>query len=369
MPFKTIEWKDGAAVILDQRKLPGEKTCLRCETHGQVAEAITGMAIRGAPAIGIAAAMGFALGAAENTVPAGTTATVGNTATVGKEEFFARMAEVRKTLEGTRPTAVNLFWATARMAGVMEKNREKPPEEIARILRDEAVAICEEDLQVCKTLGKAGEELIKDGATVMTHCNAGGLATAGYGTALGVIRAAREAGKTVKVISSETRPLLQGARLTAWELRDDGIPVTVIADVAAGYMMKNGTVDAVIVGADRIASNGDVANKIGTYQLSVLAKHHGVEFYVAAPWSTVDMACKSGADIPIEQRAADEVSHFAGARTAADGAEIANPAFDITPAENIAAIITERGIVSPPCADGLARIAQTGTDKHGRSRT
>ena len=345
MPFKTIEWKDGAAVILDQRKLPGEKTYLRCETHTQVAEAITGMAVRGAPAIGIAAAMGFALGAAENS-GAGT-----------GEEFSKEMAEVRKTLEGTRPTAVNLFWATGRMAAVMERHEGAPPGEIARILRDEAVTICNEDLETCMALGKAGQGLIKDGATVMTHCNAGGLATAGYGTALGVIRAARDAGKKVKVISSETRPLLQGARLTAWELCDDGIPVTLIADVAAGYMMKNGAVDAVIVGADRIASNGDVANKIGTYQLSVLAKHHGVAFFVAAPWSTVDMACASGRDIPIEQRAAGEVSHFAGTQTAADGAEIANPAFDITPAENIRAIITERGVASPPYGEELARIS------------
>ena len=344
MPFRTIEWTGGAVSILDQRKLPGEKTRIRCETHKQVAEAITGMAIRGAPAIGIAAAMGFALGAAEN-ADAQT-----------KEEFNKRMAEVRKTLEGTRPTAVNLFWATGRMAETMEKNADAPPREIARILRDEAVAICDEDLEICKKLGKAGERLIANGATVMTHCNAGGLATAGYGTALGVIRAARDAGKTVRVISPETRPVLQGARLTAWELCEDGIPVTVIADTAAGYMMKNGTVDAVIVGADRIAANGDVANKIGTYQLSVLAKHHGVAFYVAAPWSTVDMACPSGAEIPIEQRPAEEVSRFAETQTAAEGAEISNPAFDITPAENIRAIVTEKGIISRPLGEGLSHI-------------
>ncbi|WP_462137026.1 S-methyl-5-thioribose-1-phosphate isomerase [Candidatus Mycalebacterium sp.] len=346
MSFKTIEWKNGAAVILDQRKLPGEKTYFECKTHEQVAEAIRSMAIRGAPAIGIAAAMGYALGAAENRSET-------------KSGFVKKMARVRETLAQTRPTAVNLFWALERMGKLLSANPESEPGEIAEILRAEAIAICDEDLNLCKKIGKTGEPLIKNGATVMTHCNAGGLATAGYGTALGVLRAARDAGKEISVISSETRPLLQGARLTAWELSDDGIPVQIITDTAAGYVMKNGGVDAVIVGADRIASNGDVANKIGTYQLSVLAKHHKIAFYVAAPWSTVDMNCASGKDIPIEQRPEREVSHIGQTRTAAQGAKIINPAFDITPAENIDCIITDRGIVKPPCRENMEKLQPT----------
>ncbi len=346
MPFKTIEWKNGKAVMLDQRKLPGKKTYLKCSTHKEVAEAICSMAIRGAPAIGIAAAMGFALGAAENKKA------------LTKRAFLKKMSKVHKTLGQTRPTAVNLFWALERMEKLLFANSEMPPEDIAEILKAEAMAICEEDLDLCKKIGKAGEPLIKDGATIMTHCNAGGLATAGYGTALGVLRAARDAGKKINVISSETRPLLQGSRLTAWELTDEKIPVTVITDTAAGFVMKNRGVDAVIVGADRIAANCDVANKIGTYQLSVLAKHHGVAFYVAAPWSTVDMNCASGKDIPIEERSGREVSHIGKTKTAAGGAKIINPAFDITPAENIDCIITDRGLVKPPCGKELKKLSR-----------
>ena len=309
-----------------------------------MAEAISEMAIRGAPAIGIAAAMGFALGAKENAD------------CKSADEFISEMKKVGNTLESTRPTAVNLSWALRRMEKIMLSSPGATARETAELLKTEAVAIRDEDLMLCKNIGKAGEPLIPAGATVMTHCNAGGLATAGYGTALGVVRAVRDAGKSIKVISSETRPLLQGARLTAWELCEDGIPVTVMADTAAGYVMKNGGVDAVIVGADRIASNGDVANKIGTYQLSVLARHHGIAFYVAAPWSTVDMNCKSGKDIPIERRPEREVSHIGGTKTAADGAEIINPAFDITPAENIDRIITDMGTVEPPFGDGLEKL-------------
>ncbi len=345
MSFKTIEWKNGAAVILDQRKLPAEKTSIECSTHREVADAIISMAIRGAPAIGIAAAMGFALGAKENS------------GARTRKIFLEKMEKVRKTLEQTRPTAVNLFWALERMEKAISRNPQKSPAELAALLKTEATVICDEDLELCKRIGKAGEGLIKNGATVMTHCNAGGLATAGYGTALGVIRAARDAGKNIRVISSETRPLLQGSRLTAWELSEDGIPVTVIADTAAGYVMGNKMVDAVVVGADRIAANGDVANKIGTYQLSVLARHHGIAFHVAAPWSTVDMNCASGKDIPIEHRDRREVSHIGERKTAADGAEIINPAFDITPARNIDCIITDRGTVKPPCRRELEKLA------------
>ncbi len=344
MSFRTIEWKNGAAVILDQRKLPEEEIYLECSTHSEVADAICSMAIRGAPAIGIAAAMGFALGAAENT------------GARTKKRFLEKMAEVGRTLKRTRPTAVNLFWALERMEKVISENPQASPEELAGLLKNEAVEICDEDLEVCRKIGKIGEQLIKNGATVMTHCNAGGLATAGFGTALGVIKAARDAGKSIKIISSETRPLLQGSRLTAWELSGCEIPVTIITDTAAGYVMGNRMVDAVIVGADRIAANGDVANKIGTYQLSVLAKHHGIEFYVAAPWSTVDMNCVSGKDIPIEQRAHREVSHIGEKKIAADGAEIINPAFDITPAANIDCIVTDRGMVKPPCRKELEKL-------------
>lgn len=346
MSFGTVEWKNGAAVILDQRKLPAEKTFLECSTHGEVADAIRSMAVRGAPAIGIAAAMGFALGAAEN---AGART---------RERFAEGMRKVGKTLAQTRPTAANLFRALERMEKVISKNPKASPGELAGLLRDEAVAMRDEDLRICKKIGEAGAGLIKDGATVMTHCNAGALATAGYGTALGAVRAAHGAGKKVRVISPETRPLFQGARLTAWELSEDGIPVSVIADTAVGYAMANKMVDAVIVGADRIAANGDVANKIGTYQISVLAGRHGIGFHVAAPWSTVDMNCASGGDIPIEQRSATEVSHFGGARIAAEGAEIMNPAFDITPAENISSIITERGAAIPPCREEMERLAR-----------
>lgn len=345
MPFRTIEWKNDCVVILDQRKLPEEKIYLECSTHGEVANAIRSMAIRGAPAIGIAAAMGFALGAAENS------------GIRTRERFLEKMEQVRKTLEQTRPTAVNLFWALERMRKTVSRNPQTPAGELAGILKDEAVAICDEDLKLCRKIGENGETLIKNNATVMTHCNAGGLATAGFGTALGVVRAARNAGKNIKVISSETRPLLQGSRLTAWELSDDAIPVTVITDTAAGYVMKNKMVDAVIVGADRIAANGDVANKIGTYQLSVLAGHHGIAFYVAAPWSTVDMKCESGKDIPIEQRERREVSYIGGKRVADKEADIINPAFDITPAENIDCIVTDRGIVRPPCRKELEKLA------------
>ncbi len=345
MPFRTIEWKNGSAVvILDQRKLPEEESYLQCSTHEEVAYAISSMAIRGAPAIGIAASMGFALGAAQNS------------GAKTKEIFLESMINVRETLEQTRPTAVNLFWALERMENLLLKNPQAAPGELAGILRTEAVTICEEDLNLCKKIGKNGQSLIKNDSTIMTHCNAGGLATAGYGTALGIIRAAHDSGKKVNVISPETRPLLQGSRLTAWELSYDKIPVTVITDTAAGYTMKNKTVDAIIVGADRIAANGDVANKIGTYQLSVLAKHHGIPFHVAAPWSTFDMNCASGKGIPIEQRSWREVSGIGNKRTAAEGAEIINPAFDVTPAENIDSIITDRGVIRHPCREEIEKL-------------
>ena len=338
--FKTIEWKDGKVVMIDQRRLPGEEVYVECSSYEDVAKCIKEMVIRGAPAIGVAAAMGIALGAVDSAQ--------------NKEGFFFEsLKKVLEVISKTRPTAVNLFWAVKRMNGVIESNRDKSPTEISGLLVEEAKNICEEDIQICKDLGKNGSKLITTGMSVMTHCNAGGLATAGYGTALGVIRAAVKDGKGIKVIANETRPILQGARLTAWELERDGIPVTLITDSMAGYVMSKGMVDAVVVGADRIAANGDVANKIGTYSLSILAKSHRIPFYVAAPVSTIDFGCPTGDLIPIEQRDVKEVTHIGDKRIAAD-VDVFNPAFDITPAENVDAIITEIGVYEKPYEESLA---------------
>ena len=332
MSFRTIEWRDNRVIMIDQTRLPGEEVYNEYTDFQGVAEAIRGMIIRGAPAIGVAAAMGVALGARD---------IIADTF----ESFFRQLENVCETIGRTRPTAVNLFWAIDRMKRVAQDNRDKSLEEIRTILKEEAIRIEEEDLEICKNIGKNGASLITSGATILTHCNAGGLATAGYGTALGVIRAAHDADKNIKVIADETRPWLQGARLTAWELMKDGIPVTLISDNMAGWLMQKGEIDCCVVGADRIAANGDTANKIGTYSVAVLAKEHNIPFYVAAPVSTFDLSLESGDRIPIEERHAHEVTHLRGLPVAPEGVKVRNPAFDVTPARYITAIITERGVV------------------------
>lgn len=332
MSFRTIEWRDNKVIMIDQTRLPGEEIYNEYEDFQGVAEAIRGMIIRGAPAIGVAAAMGVALGARE---------IIADT----YESFSQQLGNVCDVLARTRPTAVNLFWALERMKRVAENHRDMDLKSIREILKAEAIRIEEEDLEICRAIGRNGALLIRDGATILTHCNAGGLATAGYGTALGVIRAAHEAGKKIQVYADETRPWLQGARLTAWELMKDGIPVTLITDNMAGYFMRNGAITACIVGADRIAANGDTANKIGTYTVAVLAKENKIPFYVAAPVSTLDLKIKSGGDIPIEERQASEVTHLQGLPIAPEGVRVRNPAFDVTPARYISGIITEKGVV------------------------
>ena len=341
--FRTIEWKNNRVLMIDQRKLPAEEVYIECTTFEQVAECIRNLTIRGAPAIGIAAAMGMALGALE----------IDNDCSYKKLE--EHMKNVSQHMALTRPTAVNLFWAIGRMNNLISECREKKVEEIKNLLVTEAVNIRKEDLRTCEQIGENGAELIKDNSVILTHCNAGGLATAGYGTALGVIRSAFRQGRNISVISSETRPVLQGARLTTWELEREGIPVRLITDSMAGYMMSRGIVNSVVVGADRVASNGDTANKIGTYSLSVLAKHHDIPFYVAAPTSTIDGECLSGEDITIEQRNPEEVTHMDGRRISAR-VEALNPAFDITPAENIACLITEVGLFRKPYSESLGRL-------------
>ncbi len=319
--------------LLDQRLLPGQETWLELSTAEQVADAIRTLAVRGAPAIGVAAAYGLAVEARRGA-------------------DAARLREAADLLAHARPTAVNLAWAVRRMSRRLGLGD-------AEILA-EAHAIRDEDEAACRRMGALGAALLPPRATVLTHCNAGALATAGYGTALGVIRAAVESGNPVKVLADETRPFFQGARLTAWELHRDGIPVTILTDNMAGWLMSRGEVGCVVVGADRIARNGDVANKIGTYALAVLARHHGIPFYVAAPWSTVDLATASGDDIPIEERASDEVNVIGGQRIAPAGVAARYPAFDVTPAELVTAIITERGVVRGPHADGLAALERAG---------
>ncbi|PJA80794.1 MAG: S-methyl-5-thioribose-1-phosphate isomerase [Nitrospirae bacterium CG_4_9_14_3_um_filter_51_5] len=331
----TVEWKDHHVVILDQRALPGDVRFLDCGTYQEVAEAIRDLSVRGAPAIGVTAALGIALGARQF-------------AEAHREKFFVLMDQVCRALASTRPTAVNLFWAVARMKRVMASVSTLPIPEIQQRLQEEALAIFAEDLRVNRAIGTCGSAIIRDGDHILTHCNAGALATAGYGTALGVVRAAWEQGKRIRVYADETRPVLQGARLTAWELQQDGIPVTLITDNAAGALMKQGRVHSCVVGADRIAANGDVANKIGTYSVAVLAHAHDIPFYVAAPSSTIDMETADGKDIPIEERSASEVTCLYGDRMIApQGVDVWNPAFDVTPADLITGIITERGIFSP----------------------
>jgi methylthioribose-1-phosphate isomerase len=343
--IKTLEWTDAGVRFLDQTKLPSEETYVTCATWEEVADAIRTMVVRGAPAIGVAAAMGIALGASQ---------TEGDHVA----EFRRNFEEICEKMAATRPTAVNLFWAIERMRARFEASVEMPVKQIQQALITEAQRIYVEDLAANEALSKHGAALLPASGGVLTHCNAGALATAGgYGTALGVIRAAVEAGKKLHVFADETRPVLQGSRLTAWELQKDGIPTTVIADNMAGAMMQKGKIAAVVVGADRIAANGDTANKIGTYTVAVLAKEHGIPFYVAAPFSSIDMETPDGSKIPIEQRAAREMTHVGATRIAPEGVKVENPAFDVTPNALIAAIITERGVARPPFAESLRKLA------------
>jgi methylthioribose-1-phosphate isomerase len=332
MRVKTIEWKNDQVVMLDQRLLPHKEINRVCRDYKEVAAAITQMVIRGAPAIGVAAAMGVALGALKSKA----------------KNFDDEFNEIVSTLAKTRPTAVNLFWALERMKKVYLENRDGGVEAVKRLLKIEAQKIYKEDIAANKKIGEFGAKLLTDAKHVMTHCNAGALATAGYGTALGVIRALKESGQKFEVLVNETRPFLQGARLTAWELKKEKIAATLITDNMSGYLMQTGRVDAVVVGCDRIAANGDVANKIGTYTIAVLARRHGIPFYVAGPTSSIDLNCPTGKDIPIEQRDPKEVSHMFGRRLAPEGMTILNPAFDVTSQELISAIITEKGIIYPP---------------------
>ncbi|MBX6358600.1 MAG: S-methyl-5-thioribose-1-phosphate isomerase [Acidobacterium ailaaui] len=342
----TLEWTSQGVRFLDQTKLPLEETYVLATSYQQVAEVIVTMVVRGAPAIGVSAAMGIALGIQQS-----------QAATL--EDLEADFEQIAKTLASTRPTAVNLFWAIDRMRArfrALLAQPERTHQAIAEALIREAQTMYEEDIAACKAMGAYGAALLPAEGGVLTHCNAGALATCGYGTALGVIRAAVEQGKKIHVFADETRPFLQGARLTAWELLHDRIPTTVICDNMAASLMQQGKIQAVVVGADRIAANGDVANKIGTYNVAILAKEHGIPFYVAAPWSTIDLETASGALIPIEQRPAVEVTHHAGKQLTPDGVGIENPAFDVTPAKYVTAIITERGVLRPPYIESLAEI-------------
>lgn len=341
--IKTIEWTDEGIRMLDQRLLPSEEKYLMLRSYEEVAEAIKKMVVRGAPAIGVSAAMGLALGASQSV----------GTSVADLEDDFDYMCQV---MSETRPTAVNLFWAIERMreAFFLAKASTQEPEKIKKSLAAEAQNIFREDIEANRALGRFGAELLSDGDTVLTHCNAGALATAGdYGTALGVIRGAIDAGKRIAVIADETRPYLQGLRLTAWELAKDNIPVTVITDNMAGHVMKSGQVNAVVVGADRIAANGDTANKIGTYMVAVLARKHNIPFYVAAPISTFDLSLKSGEEIPIEERDRKEVTHLKEHQLAPDGVGVRNPAFDVTPNDLINAIITDKGVARAPYVNSL----------------
>jgi methylthioribose-1-phosphate isomerase len=338
----TVEYVNGVVRLIDQRRLPSEEVFIDCRDYQTVAEAIKTLAVRGAPAIGVTAALGLAVGAraieAEDF-----------------DHFWSRFTEICAVMAATRPTAVNLFWAIERMKACAQAHRPLPIPEVKARMEREALCIRDEDIANNRRMGLHGRMLIPDQACVLTHCNAGALATAGYGTALGVIRAAIEQGKHVRVIADETRPVLQGARLTAWELHKDGIPVTLIADNMAASLMRRGMIDLVIVGADRIAANGDVANKIGTYGVAVLAQAHGIPFYVAAPLSTIDGSLPSGDHIPIEERQPDEVTHLGDRQIAPTGITVLNPAFDVTPHAYVQAIITEVGVLRPPLDQSIAQ--------------
>jgi methylthioribose-1-phosphate isomerase len=340
-----VRWEDGRVIMIDQTRLPGEYLELCTKDPEKVAEWIETMVVRGAPAIGVAAAYGLALGALR-------------LRDKSKDEFLKGLSQVRDLLARTRPTAINLFWALDRMMDCAEGRPNEDPSQLAEHLVAEAHLIREEDIEMCRAMGAFGAKLLPDSGGVLTHCNAGALATAGYGTALGVIRAAWESGKKIHVFVDETRPRLQGARLTAWELMRLGIPFTLITDNMAGYFMGRGDIVAAVTGADRIAANGDTANKIGTYTVAVLCREHGIPFYIAAPQSTVDFECPDGAHIPIEERRRDEVLDLIPGHEAFDDINVANPAFDVTPHRLISAIITDRGVAYPPFVESLANLGK-----------
>ena len=342
---ETIRWSDDGVVMIDQTRLPREEVYVTCRSYRDVAEAIRSMVIRGAPAIGVAAAMGVALGVKH----------------ADSSHLDAEMEQICSTLAATRPTAVNLFWAIARMKRLYATLKGRPLAEVRGRMIAEAQQIRLEDIAINEAIGRNGVSLVPDGKTVLTHCNAGALATAGYGTALGVVRAAVAAGKTIDVFADETRPFLQGARLTVWELQHDGIPATLITDNMAGHFLRSGRIGCVVVGADRIVANGDVANKIGTYPLAVLARENGVPFYVAAPVSTLDLSLPSGDEIPIEERSASEVTHVFGVPVAPDGTPVRNPAFDVTPSRYVTAIVTECGVARAPYEESLRECAKRST--------
>jgi methylthioribose-1-phosphate isomerase len=342
--IKTLEWTPDGVRFIDQTKLPTEEVYVTCRSHREVASAIREMVVRGAPAIGVAAAMGIALGMLQSSAQR-------------EPDLRREFDQIAEEMAATRPTAVNLFWAIERMRRAFETVAGQPRPQIKAALVREAQQMYREDIAANQAMGRHGAPLMPPSGAVLTHCNAGALATCGYGTALGVIRSAIESGKRLHVFADETRPFLQGARLTAWELTKDGIPTTVIADNTAGAIMRQGRIQAALVGADRIAANGDVANKIGTYTVAVLAREHGIPFYVAAPWSTVDMNTASGYQITIEQRPPSEITHHGGKQMAPDGALVENPAFDVTPGEYVTAIITERGVARQPYSESLKELS------------
>src|ERR1700740_239262 len=344
--IQTLEWTDQGVRFIDQTKLPTEEVYVTCKTHQQVADVIRNMVVRGAPAIGVSAAMGVALG-------------VKNSKAETTSDLKRDLDAICDLIGKTRPTSVNLFWAIRRMQEKFERVRIRPIPQIKQDLIEEARRMHAEDIASNQAMGRHGATLMPNEGGVLTHCNAGALATAGYGTALGVIRAAVEQGKKIHVFADETRPFLQGSRLTAWELMKDGIPTTVISDNMAGGMMKQGKIGAIVVGADRIAANGDVANKIGTYTVAVLAKENEIPFYVAAPFSTIDLETADGSKIPIEQRNPREITHIGDQAVTPEGVQVENPAFDVTPAKYVTAIITERGIARTPYEDSLRRLAGT----------
>jgi methylthioribose-1-phosphate isomerase len=361
--INTIEWTTDGVVMIDQTKLPAEEVYLNCQSYQAVADAIRTMVIRGAPAIGVAAAMGVALGVRQAVAKLDATdGAPSEEAAVGTDQdaLDQQMLDICSTLAATRPTAVNLFWAIDRMRKLYEALRAqgKSLQAVADALVQEALEVRIEDVKINQAIGKHGAALLPQEAAVMTHCNAGALATAGYGTALGVIRAAVEGGNPVAVFANETRPFLQGARLTVWELQQDNIPVTLLTDNMAGHVLNSGRINAVVVGADRIAGNGDVANKIGTYSVAVLAKENGIPFYVAAPISTLDLSLASGKEIPIEERDPSEVTELQGLRVAPPDTSVLNPAFDITPNRYVTAIITERGIARAPYETTLRQLSE-----------
>ncbi len=343
MNFKTIEWKNNQVVLIDQRKLPMEEVYVAYSDYQSLVQAIKDMVVRGAPAIGVAGAMAVALGALQ-------------TEAADLSSFKKKLEEICKIVAEARPTAVNLPWAVARMKKAYEKQIDLNLHQLKEFIIQEALRIFEEDVELCKKIGEHGSKLLVNGDTILTHCNAGALATAGQGTALSPVYEAIQQGKKIKVFADETRPFLQGARLTSWELQKNGVEVTLIADVAAASLMRSGLIQKVIVGADRIVSNGDFANKIGTYSVALAAREHKIPFYVAAPFSTIDWQMKSGSEIPIEERPESEVRYFLNQRTAPEGIKIRNPAFDVTPHELVTGIITERGVIKSPLGDNLKNL-------------